>query len=383
MNAAAGLPEDFDRHLAAVLRGEAGEWRFGADDAANAAHWDRVLFHGIAGLLAERIASLADWPEPLLALVRDEAKVQAFWEESHRAMLVELLDGLAQRQVAPMLMKGSALAYSLYAEPSSRRRGDSDLLVAKAELAATREVLAEQGFTRRDDPHGLFFQESWLLDTGIGLIHAVDLHWQPSDSPALQQVLRGEEFLARRCPLPRLSPHAAMPGLILTFLQGSLNQAWHSAKGYLVDDARVIGGERLIWAWDNHLISGQFCDDDWDALAGLAISRGAVPLVLAALELAQRSIGTAVPGAVFQRLRAEPENTDLALHLRETNRIRAFFTDLAAIQSLRDKCAFVVGHTLPDTRHLHRKYPNCTGWPAPLLHLRRIAESAWRWARLG
>ena len=382
MNAADSLTEGFDCHLAAVLRGEVGEWPFGGRDEHSAALWDRVLFHGIAGLLAERIGSLADWPEALRLLVRDEAKVQAFWEVSHRAMLAELLAGLAQRHVASMLMKGSALAYSLYAEPSSRRRGDSDLLVAKRDLAATREVLAEQGFTRRDDPHGLFFQESWLLDTGIGLIHAVDLHWQPSDSPALQQVLRGEEFLTRPRPLPRLSPHAAMPDLILTFLQGSLNQAWHSAKGYLVDDERVIGGERLIWAWDNHLITREFSDGDWQQLVEIATARGVAPLVLGALDLARGRIGTQVPEAVLERLRKVPKGTKMADHLRETNRIRAFFTDLSAIHSLRDKYAFTLGHALPDTGHLRRKYPRSAGWPAPLLHLRRIAESGWRWARL-
>ena len=382
MNAADGLTEGFDRYLADVLRGEAGQWRFGAGDRGTAALWDRVLFHGIAGLLGERIGALAEWPEPLRLLVRNEAQVQAFWEESHRGMLAELLGALAQRQVAPMLMKGSALAYSLYAEPSSRRRGDSDLLVTKAELTATREVLVGQGFTRRDDPHGLFFQESWLLDTGIGLIHAVDLHWQPTDSPALQQVLRAEEFSARRRPLPRLSPYAAMPDPVLTFLQGSLNQAWHSAKGYLVDDERVIGGERLIWAWDNHLLANKFSDGDWHELVELAVERRVASLVLAALDLARDSLGTAVPEMVLQRLSKALGGTDLARHLAETNRIRAFFTDLSAIQSMRDKRAFVLGHALPNSGHLRRKYPRSAGWPVALLHLRRFAESAWRLARL-
>ena len=381
MDHATGLAGEFDRHLAATLRGDAGAWPFDGS-ADSGALWKRVQFHGIAGLLAEKLASLSDWPEDLRAHVREEARMQAFWEESHRAMLVSLLDGLAQRGVSTLLMKGSALAYALYAEPSTRRRGDSDLLVAKADLAVTRAVLTELCFTRREDPHGLFFQETWLVDTGIGLVHALDLHWQPSDSPALQKVLPAEEFFALARPLPRLSPHAAMPGLMQTFLQGSLNQAWHSCKGYFVGDERVVAGGRLIWAWDNRLLADAFSNSDWRDLADLAVERGVAPLCLAAVDLALEVGGPVAPNDVRAQLASAQSDTDLVGHIRESNRIRAFFTDFAAIPSLRDKSRFVLGHALPNTRHLHGKYPQSTAWPTPLLHLRRIAEAAWRLARL-
>ena len=381
MDHATGLAGQFDRHLAATLRGAAGAWPF--DSSADySALWKRVQFHGIAGLLAEKLASLHDWPDELRAQVREEARMQAFWEESHRVMLVTLLDGLAERGVRALLMKGSALAYALYAEPSTRRRGDSDLLVAKADLAATRAVLTAQGFTRREDPHGLFFQETWLVDTGIRLVHALDLHWQPSDSPALQKVLPVGEFFARAQGVPCLAPHAEMPGLVQTFLQGSLNQAWHACKGYFVGDERVVAGGRLIWGWDNRLLAEAFSDDDWCALAEVAVERGVAPLCLAALDLARDVGGPVAPEHVRGQLSAVQFNTALVRHLSEKNRIRAFITDFIAIPSLRDKSRFVLGHALPETRHLHGKYPQSTGWPTPLLHIRRIAEAAWRLARL-
>lgn len=381
MNPVSAQTAAFDSHLAAILRDETPAWPF-ADAGPGPELWGRVQFHGIAGLLAGRIGALAGWPDALRAKVREEAQVQAFWEESHRAMLTELVEELAQRGVPSLLMKGSALAYSLYAQPWTRRRGDSDLLVAEAQLGATRAVLAEQGFTRRDDPHGLFFQETWLGNTGIGLVHAVDLHWQPSDSPALQTVLRADKFFASRQPLARLSASAAMPGLVLTFLQGALNQAWHGAKGYFVGDERLAAGGRLIWAWDNHLLAGALSENQWAELAEMAIARDVAPLCLAALQLARDTLRTSVPEDILQRLRDAPSETNLVIHLNNTNRITAFFTDLGSIRSPSAKYRFVLGHALPDAVHLRRKYPRSAGWPLPLLHLRRMAESALRLVRM-
>ena len=382
MSNAAGIAEQFDQHLGAILRSAAGPWPFTEAAGDGGLFWNRVQFHGIAALLAERPGALDDWPPDLRAKLLEEAQMQAFWEESHRAMLVALLSELAQHGVATLLMKGSALAYALYAEPSTRRRGDSDLLVSKSDLAATRVVLAAQGFTRRADPHGLFFQESWLADTGIGLVHALDLHWQPSDSPALQKVLPAEEFFAQARPLPRLSPHAAMPGLVQTFLHGSLNQAWHGRKGYFVGDERVVAGARLIWAWDNHLLASAFSDGDWRKLADLAVERGVAPMCLDALDLAVATCATPVPPGVREKLLAARSDTHLVKHLLETNRVRAFVTDVSAIGSMRGKSQFVFGHAFPERRHLLEKYPQSAGWPTPLLHLRRMAEAARRLARL-
>jgi hypothetical protein len=376
------MVEALDRHLAAALRGEAVGWPDSHDGFATGAAWDRISFHGIAGLLAARPEVLSDWPEELRRSILDEARMQAFWEESHRQMLVALLAGLAGRGVEPLLMKGSALAYWLYPEPSARRRGDSDLLVGKPQLATTRAVLAGLGFTRRDDPHGLFFQETWLLDTGIGLIHAIDLHWQPTDSPALQKVLRVEEFFARPMALPRLSPHARAPHRVLTFLHGAINQASHAADGYYVDEQRLYGGGRLVWAWDNHLLAGQFGHAEWAELTELAITRDIAPVVLSALLLAQAACHTDCPDGVLAQLRAAPQDTILVKHIQNTNRISAFQTDYRALDSFGAKLSFALGHALADPRHLRRKYPGSAGWPIVFLHLRRIAEAALRLRRI-
>lgn len=374
------MTEAIDQYLARTLRGGGNEWPFAAEIEAV---WGRIQFHGVAGLLAGQMSSLADWPDDLQHRVKQEAQLQAFWEESHRSVLANLVEGLAQQGVRSLVMKGTALAYSIYDDPSVRRRGDSDLLIRQSQIEVARGQLQARGFIPRTKLHGLFFQETWLHDTGIGFVHAVDLHWQVNDSPAFQRALPVEEFFASARALPRFSPSAAMPGPAHTFLQGAINQASHSARGYYVEGDRVAEAGRLIWACDNHLLSRAFVQTDWEELVQISLARGLAPLCLEALELAQSGFATPMPATVMESLRAAPGNSGLANQLRQTNRYRTFSADLAAIETLRAKWSFIVGHALPVPVHLRKKYPGQAHWPLGILHLRRWAEGAFDWVRRG
>lgn len=368
-----------DAFLAAILRGERPAWPKAGFGEAPAALLERIRVHGMAALLAERVEALADWPADLRDGLLEEARLQAFWEETHRAMLAKLYALLEAKGVTALVMKGTALAYSLYEEPSARRRGDSDLLVRESDLDASRAALREQGFTKRHDPQGLFFQETWLLDTCIGIVHSVDLHWQANDSPLLQRVLVLEEYFAGRIPLPRLAPQAFAPDPVLTFLQCSLNQAWHRAHGYLIEDECVMADVRLVWAWDNHLLAQSFDTVQWDRLAGLAADRGIAAFVLAALDLAHDHLRSFIPETVRERLASAPQDTKPVRRLLEKNHLGSVRRDMSAIEGLAPKMRFLLGHAVPPSEHLRLKYPNSSHWPVPLLHLRRLAAVAMRW----
>ncbi len=374
-------PEAVDGFLAAQLRGEGDAWPDGWTCQEQV--WRRVEFHGIALVLAEQSKAFASWPQHLCDAVRADAQSQVFWEESHKAALVPVLMALAKGGVDTRLMKGTALAYCVYDNAAMRRRGDTDLLVQGNDLAATRSVLRAAGWTRRQDPHGLFFQETWLFDTGFGMIHAIDLHWQPNDSPALQQVLRIAEYFAEAHDLPRLAPWAKAPPHVLTFVQGAINQAWHNAKGYFVGEERVMGGHRLIWSLDNHLLAQQFDAIDWARLTDIAISRDFAGIVLPALEAAQRDLAAEIPQDVLQALRAAPQETALTRYLTQSRQVGEFLTDLQASKGLRAKASFVLGNAFPARTHLHEKYPGASSWPTPLLHARRLASIALRSVGLG
>ena len=54
-----GQPNEMDALLAAVLRGEAPHWPAGGDPALVV---ERILYHGIAGLITEQARDLVGWP---------------------------------------------------------------------------------------------------------------------------------------------------------------------------------------------------------------------------------------------------------------------------------------------------------------------------------
>src|SRR5262245_15477333 len=70
--------------------------------------------------------------------------------------VAQVLDALAGRQVYPILLKGTALAYTVYPSASRRPRVDTDLLIARDQIAATRDVLAHRGYVEATMTGGEF-----------------------------------------------------------------------------------------------------------------------------------------------------------------------------------------------------------------------------------
>lgn len=175
--------KDIDALLAAALRGDAPEW---PDELSAELGVERILYHGIAGLIVEPKLDLGGWPIALMGRVREQAIAQAMWEMRHKPLLAELLLAFSDTGVTALLLKGSALAYDLYDEPAARARGDSDVLVALDDLPAARRVLGSIGFARGADQlpaDDLALQEIWSLAGEGGLQHHIDLHWQLLNAP--------------------------------------------------------------------------------------------------------------------------------------------------------------------------------------------------------
>ena len=115
-----------DAFLASVLKSGPSPWP-GSLDAGDG--WERIAYHGIAPLLHAHPALTEGWPAAVAGKVREEAIAHAFWEDSHRHAVGRAVRMLGEAGVATVVMKGTALAYSLYDDPSLRPRGDSDILV--------------------------------------------------------------------------------------------------------------------------------------------------------------------------------------------------------------------------------------------------------------
>lgn len=338
----------------------------------------RAEFHGIAGLLAGRLAGARHWPDCLRDDLQTEARLAGLWEEIHRKAIVRLIEGLANEGVPSVVMKGTALAYLYHPDPAARRRGDTDLLIRPADLERTRIRLAALGCSKREDPHGLFFQETWEIDCGAGLIHSLDLHWEAADRPILQEVLRSAEYWENPVPLPRLSPRAQAPSPVLLMVHGAINQAWHVARGFFVDGERIKGGRRLIWSVDYARLTEAFSAADWQRLVTLCHERKISPLVHAALAGAVEDLGLHLPAEPMARLASDTRPSPAADYIAAPDRLGDMLADIRAATSVGLKLRILGSMIFAPRSHLEDKFPHLAHWPSIALQLRRyVGAVAW------
>ncbi len=362
-----------DDRLAALLRGEAAA----IVDLPAEALVERVMFHGIAGLLA---GHLAGWPDPIAAPLRDQARAQAMWEMRHRVVLGTLLADFAAAGVAVRVLKGTALAYDLYARPADRARGDTDLLVAPDTLVRARAVLEEAGYVPFYDdpvePGAARMQEPWRLDHPDGTTHEIDLHWQVLNRRILAGCLPVAAAFESGQPLPALCPMAQAMARHLTLIHACAHRAAHLTSPYFVGGAGYYGGDRLIWLWDIALLAQALDDAGWEAFASHAARVGLGPVCAQALAEAQTRLVLSVPEGMMARLGDPAAAGPAAAYLQSGNIADRARRDLKAVKGLGARLRFVRYRLFPPAPFMRANYPENPRAPLVWLYLRRLARFA-------
>ena len=376
--------DSIDEFLAGTLRAVRAQspvpWALGSD-ASWKQVWARIEYHGIAFLLNSHAQRLRGWPTDLLSRVREEARLIALWETTHLKAVSEVIETLDEAGVETVLMKGTALAYSLHEEPAARRRGDTDLLIHPEDLTQTRKILQSLGWYRKEDPHGLYSQEGWLHDAAGFFVHAIDLHWEPSDRPVLQEMLPLKAFYADRRPVPRLHKAARRPDPGLMILHATINQKWHALHGYDSESGRLTSPRRLIWSVDLDLLCQSMEQSDWAWLEAHCAAHGVGSLVAEALEGMQQDLGNQIPVNSLAALRANLFDKTLSDYFANPDSLTQFWIDLKMANSLKKKSNLIKTRAFPPREHLLEKYPSASRWPTALLQARLLIETAGRAVR--
>lgn len=336
--------------------------------------FDRIAFHGIALLLVQHAKALAAWPALLRDKMQAEARAQSFWEIGHRAALAQMIETLAAVGITGAVTKGSAMAYTLYAEPAVRRRGDSDVLLPSADRRAVGTALAAIGMVRTGDARPL--QESWAAQCAMGFTHVFDLHWRGNASAVISHCHDRAGIGQRMVPMPRVSPAARAIAPTDNAVLIAINRAMHRQFGYVSGTDKTFEQDRLIWAVDLDLLSESFVERDWDALVEAAEASGAAPLVLSALDFAHSALETPIPPAVRTRLAAHPGDPRLLRYLGALPGIERLRLDLSASPTLADKLRLVRYTLFPGAEVLHERFPAATHWSIPALQARRLMSGA-------
>jgi putative nucleotidyltransferase-like protein len=363
-----------DDLICAALRGENPAWPWGGDPAAIMEFQRRAEVHGASALLHTCLAAGADdWPPHLLQELRATAVQLAMWELRHQQILAETLAALNASGVEPVLIKGTALAYSLYPDPALRTRGDTDLLVPEDAKDRAHEVLGSLGFERSLAVSGEFvsYQANYSRVAPEGGAHTLDLHWKINNSELLSRLFTYDELRRDAQPLPQLCPHALGASPVYALLLASMHRCTHKQNPYYVDGVAHYDADRLIWLYDTHLLAGQLVEREWEEFLRQAQQKELRAVCLEGFERASACLQTEVPPAVITSLQRRGRHERPARYLG-SGKLRQQWMDFRSLDSLRDQLRLVREIFFPPASYMRDKYSQARVAALPWLYWRRV-----------
>lgn len=315
--------------------------------AAGIADWRRVLALGATvgaqPILATRLrANAGDLLPAQLTLGLERIERAARHRQGYlRQRLRDALGVLAAEGIPVMLLKGAALAHTVYAGFEQRPMSDVDLLVPPEQAATAQRLLLAHGWRPRFDGS----HESWyaanhhhlppLTDARAPMLSVgLELHTEilPADrnpfalsAPALWRDAR---------PAPGLPASVVVPSAVHQFIHCCVHFAWsHMLRS---------GGWRTIRDVDALLRAPSF---DVDALVAAARATRTGRCVYWTLRLARRLAAIDVPEAVMVALR--PRIPDVLLRALERHFVHEVVDDEEICPSVLVRRLIVVGALQP------------------------------------
>jgi hypothetical protein len=95
--------------------------------------------------------------------------------------LQEIIEALEEEGVRVLVLRGPALAFSLYEDPAMRPSCDLDLLVLPEQVVQARTILESLGYRclakRFETARDFFREECFIHHENPGNKFPVDLHW--------------------------------------------------------------------------------------------------------------------------------------------------------------------------------------------------------------
>ncbi len=293
--------------------------------------------------LAREAADLC--PAPVLDSMTSKARAIAALNMMLTAELAELLPDLEKAGCGPVVIKGPALAVTVYGDLASRPFGDVDVVVEPWTRARACDLLEARGYVPQPSVPGRW-QEAWRQSTHEQLFERegspllVDLHWEltargygysmrlAEARPRLERVHTGA------CEAWTLGPEDT---LLFLCVHGTKHD-W-AVLSWLVDLAELVRGQP---------------DLDWDEVLLWSRTPGRRRPVQLGLHLAHRVLEAPVPAEVLAHGERDPELAALVAEVEAALRDPSSVSGRGLWSQLLGSVWFRATETWPDRlRHLH------------------------------
>lgn len=290
--------------------------------------------------------------------------------------LSRLLEIFAREQIPVVLLKGCALAATLYPERALREMGDLDLLIHKTQLEPVATLLVAQSYTLvRDIMDG--FQEEFAGEQQFSRADkyrsAVDLHWHILNLATQRRQVPVDWFWDRTQEV-RIDGHSAYifaPGAQL------LHLAAHFALHHQLNGLRWSFDLALLLARDGEYL-------DWDEILDAARAFGLAPAFRAAVSHVSDLWGVSVAKEVqMQIAKVESKAGDrMAFWVASAPKPAArIVMDGLSMSGLRKKLAYLFHMFFPSPRYMVTRYRVRHPILLPVYYLIRQGIGLYKFAR--
>ncbi|MEP7305048.1 MAG: nucleotidyltransferase family protein [Acidobacteriota bacterium] len=354
--------------LAALIDGTTVPWT--SLEATPAELMDACDEEGLAGLLHHHLGLGAgpDWPETVREEIASRACAAAAEELLRQSETIATLTALGSAGVPLVILKGTALAYTVYTVPSCRPRVDTDLMIPRALVGRASRVMEDLGYTASVNSGGerLFAQFQFWREDAYGVQHAFDFHWKISTQPMFADVLTPEELAAESVPVAALGPYARAAGHVHALVLACIHPAMHHRNA-----------EHLTWMSDIRLLASGLSEADFDRLAALALAREVAAVCVHELLRARSRFTFNLPPRVVTALAAVTDEPSAA-YLRQSRRwLDELMSSIQSLPRLRDRVGLLREVAFPRPAYVLAAYGMASWFGTallPALYVHRILK---------
>ena len=290
--------------------------------------------------------------------------------------LAALLPLLAEAQVPVVLLKGSALAATLYPEPGLRPLGDVDLLIPRDAMHRAGALLEARDYREEAEVtqgFGARYLQEKIYMRRAGRPSQVDLHWHLTSMPYYRRRIPIAWFWERTARQAVAGTQALVFEPEAQLLHLSLHFALHH------------WAERLLWSFDLALLLARSGSDlDWEETARAARAFGLTQAVQTSLAGACAAWGAAVPAGVTELLAAArpgPAERVFLTVMSARRREARVLSDGLSLPGVRAKLGFWLELLFPSPAYMRQRYQIARGALLPFYYLARLAKGLYRLAR--
>ncbi len=355
--------------------------------------WDKLLIalknQWISPLLYWKITTLssaAHLPHHVVEQLRNAFLWSRFRTLQMDKQLSGMLDAFQHADIDILILKGPALARSVYPDPATRPSSDLDILIKPAQVERAVVLLQELGYRRKTKRFMPFLKDIYKDDLfsppgKTPDLRGIELHWDLYLCHGKTREVSVEDLLQRAVELKT-------PSLTMRILH-PIDALMYSA----INIRNHLPHNRLTWIYDTALLAGQLSKaDDWKILQRRCVEWRGRNALETALKLSQDWAGISIPFGFDDFFQwPAPVTVESARHRRPgmghewlVDGVFIYVVRTLSFDSISSIFSMVTGvFTLlfPSADHIRASYPPSHRLLLPLSYVRRWLNWGKIWFR--